>query len=151
MVRRRVRPLGGGIPSGMPRRIPGSGDVAAAADRLRDVAKRLDPINERLDEVREEIVDRLVAAGAVDGVRELSIEVFDEGDEVVAIAELPGFTESEIALTLDDHELTIDGVKPGRHFSGSVSLPADVSAGWVVTTRNGVVEVRFRKRKGADS
>lgn len=147
MTRRRVRPLGGGIPPGSRGRIPGSGDVAAAVENLREVAERLEPIGERLEEVRGEIADRLVAAGVVEGVREVAIEVFDEGDEVVAVAELPGLTEADIALTVDGRELTIDGFKPGRRFSGSVVLPADVLAGWAVTTRNGVVEIRFRKRK----
>jgi HSP20 family molecular chaperone IbpA len=114
---------------------------------LREVAERLQPLNERLEEVRGEIMDRLAAAGMHDGIRELNVEVFDEGDEVVAIVELPGFAESDISVTVDEREVTVDGVKSGRHFSGSASLPDEVMAGWAVTTRNGLVEIRFRKRK----
>lgn len=143
--RRRI----GGIPGGR-RRPPGSSDFASAADRMREVAERLKPISERLEEVRGEVADRLGASG-LDGIRELGVEVYDEGDEIVAVADLPGFSEADISVTVDERELTIDGVRSGRHFSGSASLPAAVMAGWVVTTRNGLVEIRFRKRREADS
>lgn len=142
MIRRRLR----GIPGGAGRR-PSGTDFTSAADSLREVAERLQPLNERLEEVRGEIMDRLAAAGMHDGIRELNVEVFDEGDEVVAIVELPGFAESDISVTVDEREVTVDGVKSGRHFSGSASLPDEVMAGWAVTTRNGLVEIRFRKRK----
>jgi HSP20 family molecular chaperone IbpA len=151
MVRRRVRPLGGGIPPDSRGRIPGSGDIASAVENLREVAERLEPIGARLDEVRGEIAERLVSSGVVEGVREVAIDVFDEGDEIVAVAELPGLTEAEIAVAVDGRELTIDGLKAGRRFSGSVVLPAEVMTGWVLTTRNGVVEMRFRKRKEGNS
>lgn len=148
MIHRRLR----GIPGGTPHRRPASSsNFSAAADSLREVAERLGPLRDRLEEARGEIMDRLGAAGMFDGVRELNVEVFDEGDEVVAIIDLPGFSEADISVTVDERELTIDGVKSGRHFSGTASLPDDVMAGWVVTTRNGLVEIRFRKRKEADS
>lgn len=118
---------------------------------MREVAERLEPIGARLDGVRGEIAERLVSSGVVEGVREVAIDVFDEGDEVVAVAELPGLSEAEIAVTVDGRELMIDGFKPGRRFSGSVMLPSEVMAGWVVTTRNGLVEIRFRKRKEGNS
>lgn len=147
MIRRRLR----GIPGGASRRPPGSTDFTSAANSLREAAERLQPLNERLEEVRGEIMDRLAAAGMHEGVRELNVEVFDEGDEVVAILDLPGFAEADISVTVDERELTVDGVKSGRHFSGSASLPDDVMVGWAVTTRNGLVEIRFRKRKEAGS
>lgn len=148
MIRRRLR----GIPDrGALGSMPRSGDFAGAADSLHEVADRLKPLSERLEEVRGEIMDRLGASGAFDGIRELAVEVFDDGDEIVAVADLPGFSEADISVTVDERELTIDGVKSGRHFAGSASLPADVMAGWVVTTRNGLVEIRLRKRKETDS
>lgn len=151
MDRRRSRPPGGGIPRASRARGPQPGDIAAAVENLREVADRLEPIGERLEVVRGEIVERLVAAGVADAARELTIEVFDEGDEIVAVADLPGLTEADIAVTVEDGELTVDGFRSGRRFSGSAELPADVMQGWAITTRNGLVEIRFRKRKEADT
>ena len=144
MIRRRLR----GIP-GSSRRRPN--DISAAAGSVQEIAQRLQPITDRFAEVRSEIMNRLGASGMFDGIRELNVEVFDEGDEVIAIVDLPGFAEEDISVTVDERELTIDGVKSGRHFSGGVSLPADVMAGWTISTRNGLVEIRFRKRKEAES
>ncbi|MCH9730893.1 MAG: Hsp20/alpha crystallin family protein [Actinomycetia bacterium] len=144
-----ARPPGGGIPRGRPGRVRRTEDVVASTEGLREVAERLEPIGQRLDEVRAEIADRLLAAGILEDVREITIEIFDEGDEIVAVTHLPGLTEADIALAVDGRELTIGGSKPDHRLSGSVLLPADVMPGWAVTTRNGVVEIRFRKRKEA--
>ncbi|MGV1005985.1 MAG: Hsp20/alpha crystallin family protein [Candidatus Nanopelagicales bacterium] len=149
MAEHRSRPPGGGIPGGPRGKAPRSGDFSAAGERLREVAKRLEPLGDRLEQAHAEIVDRLAAAGVVDKVREVPIEVFDEGDEVVAVAEVPGVVQSDISIAVEGRELSIEGFRSDQRLSGTVLLPAEVTPEWAVTTRNGLMEIRFRKMEGS--
>jgi HSP20 family protein len=95
------------------------------------------------------------------------VDVVDRKDEVVLRADLPGMTEKDIELTLQDGNLTIRGERKEEKetkeenyycserwsgaFSRSLALPAGVEADKIrATFKEGVLEVHMPKTKVAE-
>jgi HSP20 family protein len=91
-----------------------------------------------------------------------SFAVYEEKDEVVVKAELPGLSKDDLSVDLSDFVLTIEGSKSREEminekdycrserafgsFSRSVELPAEVKDEQVKATfKNGVLEIRLPK------
>ena len=77
-------------------------------------------------------------------------EVYDETDEVVVVADLPGFAEEDISLTADAERVRIQAVATDEMRRESVShvynLPAEVHADQAdATLENGVLTVQLPK------
>jgi len=105
------------------------------------------------------------------GNRELEItapavDVFEEKDEIVVKAELPGMNKENIEVNLTDHHLTIKGEKKKEaevkeenyyraersygSFLRTLELPKDVHADKVKASfKNGILEVRLPKTEEA--
>jgi HSP20 family protein len=85
--------------------------------------------------------------------REPLVDVFERGDEVVIVAEMPGVEKEKInvKVTEDGRTLIISGTDTDRRYYKEVDLPARVDPSSVKTTyKNGVLEVRLKKsEKGA--
>lgn len=82
----------------------------------------------------------------VTDVREPLVDVFDEGDEIVVTAELPGVLEHEIMVHIDGGLLTIETAGERRYVK-DVRLPTPVADDGVRQTyNNGVLEIRAGKR-----
>ncbi len=83
----------------------------------------------------------------VDAVREPMVDVFDEGESVLVVAELPGVAEDEIEVEVRDDVLSLEA-KGDRKYAKEVLLPYPVD---VATLRkaykNGVLELRLSKAK----
>ena len=96
-----------------------------------------------------------------------AIDVVDHKDEVVLRADLPGLTEKDVELSLQDGNLTIRGERKAEteekdenyyccersygSFSRSLAVPAGVSADKVnATFKNGVLEIHLPKTKQAE-
>ena len=94
------------------------------------------------------------------------VDVFEEKDEIVVKAELPGMEKENIELNLSDHTLTIKGEKKKeeevkeenyyrseRSYGGflrTLELPKDVHADKVKASfKNGILEVRMPKTEAA--
>jgi HSP20 family protein len=81
----------------------------------------------------------------VSETREPLVDVFDEGDEVLVIAEMPGVDEKEITVKVSGETLKIT-TKGEFHYAKEVDLPTSVKAKPVRKTyRNGLLELRFAK------
>lgn len=82
---------------------------------------------------------------AVDDVREPLVDVFDEDDEVIVTAEIPGVAESEISLSLEENRLSLSTT--GRHlYAKTVTLPGTIDpASLERSHRNGILQVKLRK------
>jgi len=95
-----------------------------------------------------------------------AVDVFEEKDDIVVKAELPGIEKDNIEVNLTDHHLTIKGekkkeeeVKDERYyrsersygsFMRTVELPKDVHADKVKASfKNGILEVRLPKTEDA--
>ncbi len=95
-----------------------------------------------------------------------SIDIFEEGGEVVVKAELPVMKKEEIEVTMTDQSITISGEKKKEEkidkkgyyrlerssgsFSRSLTLPSEVRTDDVKATfRDGVLEIRIPKTEEA--
>ncbi len=82
---------------------------------------------------------------AVTDVREPLADVFDEESEVVVVAELPGASEEEISIAVEDRLLKIEA-KGEIRYAKEVELPAKVQAASAKKVcRNGLLEIRLTK------
>lgn len=76
------------------------------------------------------------------------IDVFERGDEVVVVAEVPGVDEDKINVKVleDKKTLVIDARGDRRKYYEEVDLPAKVDPSSIKTTyKNGVLEVTLKK------
>jgi len=78
--------------------------------------------------------------------REPLTDVFDEKDEVVVIAEIPGVSEEGITLNLEGDILEISAVGKNKKYRKEVLLPVQVKRETPsYTYKNGILEVRIKK------
>jgi HSP20 family protein len=80
--------------------------------------------------------------------REPLIEVYEEEDQIIVIAEMPGVIKEDIELKATNRSLTIStkvGVV-GRNYFKEITLPANVNSD-VARARltNGILEIKLRK------
>lgn len=86
----------------------------------------------------------------VEEVREPIVDVFDEEDKVLVIAEIPGVEEQNIHLDLKGDILSISAEDRDRKYSKEVLLPSAVDTGTMKSSyKNGILEVTFPKAKQA--
>jgi len=86
------------------------------------------------------------------GGRDVHVDLTEHDDELLLIADLPGFETEELELSVDDDTLTLsaehesgaDEVARSRHVTERVTLPRDVVDEEITATyRNGVLEVHL--------
>lgn len=81
----------------------------------------------------------------VSDVREPLVDVFDEGEEIVVTAELPGVAEEELTLTVAASVLSLETTGT-RRYAKEVALPVPVDASSLRRSfRNGILQVQLRK------
>jgi HSP20 family protein len=93
---------------------------------------------------------RVTNAGpVVNEVREPMVDIFDEGDSVLVVAEMPGVSIKDIVIDVKGDVLSISTTETApRKYAKEVLLPATVSVASQKTTfKNGVLELRFDKAK----
>lgn len=100
-----------------------------------------EPVIERFGNIRE-----TEEGSVVTETREPVVDVLDEGEDILVIAELPGVDEEEISLEVRGNVLEIAGAGRGRRYRKEVLLPAVVAPESVSSSyKNGILEVRCRK------
>ena len=99
-------------------------------------------------------------------VRAPAVDVFEEKDDIVVKAEIPGMEKDNIEVNLADHRLTIKGEKKKEDevkeedyyraersygsFLRTLDLPKDVRADKVKASfKNGILEIRMPKTEEA--
>ena len=92
---------------------------------------------------------RATEKGAVvEEVREPMVDVFDEEDKVLVIAELPGVDESDIKLEVKDDIVFLSVESKDKKYAKEVLLPCPVDAAKMQSSyKNGVLEIIFPKEK----
>lgn len=82
----------------------------------------------------------------VDEEREPITDVFDEQDELVIIAEMPGTAENEISIELREDILEISAAGKNRKYHKELLLPVKVEKENLVSAyNNGILEIRIKK------
>jgi HSP20 family protein len=99
-------------------------------------------------------------------MREPALDVYEEKDQIVVKAELPGMTKDDIQISISDNVLTIKGEKKKEEedtgkdyyrservygaFFRAIPLPAEINPDKVQATfKNGVLEIRLPKSEEA--
>ncbi len=82
----------------------------------------------------------------VEEEREPICDVFDEKEEIVVMAEMPGISEEGISLDLKGDILEIKAVSKDRKYRKEVLLPQKVKPDTLTSSyKNGILEVRMKK------
>jgi HSP20 family protein len=99
------------------------------------------PTVERFGNVRD-----TTEGPVVSDTREPLVDVFDEGEEIVVVAEIPGVQETDIHLEINGDVLALAAAGSKRKYQKEILLPAAVDpATQRQSYQNGYLELRFRK------
>ena len=78
------------------------------------------------------------------------VDVMEHGDEVLIVADMPGVEKDQIKINATEDKLYIRAEGDKRKYYKEVELPAEVDPSTAKATyRNGVLEVRIKKKGGA--
>jgi len=101
------------------------------------------PVIESFGNIRE------TAKGpVVEEVREPLVDIFDEKDYILVIAELPGVTREEIKIEVSGDILNLTASDTDRKYAKEILLPSRVKPGLAKTSyNNGILEVTLEKEK----
>jgi HSP20 family protein len=87
--------------------------------------------------------DRESGHTVVQEVREPVVDVFEEEDHVLVVAEMPGISAADVQITVEDDLLTITAERGDKKYRKEVLLPASSAREKMqVTCNNGVVEIK---------
>ncbi len=78
------------------------------------------------------------------------IDIFNEKDHVLVIAELPGVEQEQIHTQIEGEILTLSATGGERKYRKDVALPKDVDVDSLQSTyKNGILEIKFNKKRQA--
>jgi HSP20 family protein len=87
--------------------------------------------------------DRQSGHTVVQEVREPVVDIFEEDDHVLVVAEMPGITVEDVRVTVEDDLLTISAERGDKKYRKEVLLPASSTREKTqVACNNGVVEIK---------
>ena len=90
--------------------------------------------------------DKQTGKTVVDEIREPLVDVFEEQDHVLVVAELPGIGEEDVHVELEDDIVTLFAEHGDKKYRKEVLLPQAFSADKMSRScRNGVVEIKFTR------
>lgn len=101
------------------------------------------PVLETFGNIRE------TAKGpVVEEIREPIVDVFDEEDHILVIAELPGVSEDKIKVEVAGDILNLTASGKDRKYAKEILLPSKVKADSARSSyKNGVLEITLKKEK----
>ncbi|MCX7018516.1 MAG: Hsp20/alpha crystallin family protein [bacterium] len=90
--------------------------------------------------------EKMAGESKVVEIREPMVDVFDEKDHVLVVAEMPGIAVSDLKIDLNDDILIITAEKGDKKYHKEVLLPtAFPKEGMSVVCNNGIIELKFLK------
>jgi HSP20 family protein len=145
----------GGFELGLGGILKGFGDLV---DKLGELAKNgeqlsrtgeLHGANKELKGIYGVTVkDRESGHTVVQEVREPVVDVFEEEDHVLVVAEMPGVAKEDVHITVEDDLLTFTAERGDKKYRKEVLLPASCAKEKIeVACNNGVVEIKCKKCK----
>ena len=162
--------VAGGVLRGLGKLIPGLGDVVEGLEKSDAFQQRLSIINKEIErqlreaplkEVGQEGVRRTIIpprttlgsrqppsraeAPPLKKQKEVIVDVFDEGDHVKVIAELPGVAEQDIRTEVKDNLLTISAKGISRKYYKEITLPCPVKGEIDSSYKNGILQLKAEK------
>ncbi len=80
------------------------------------------------------------------------MDIFDEGNCIVVVAEVPGAEEHSIRVELEDHTLKLFAGGRFRDYRGEVALPGEARAASLAwTLNNGVINLTLARENGDEN
>ncbi len=93
-------------------------------------------------------IKKTKAGPKVSETREPIVDVFDEKDHILIIAELPGIDEKSIKLDLKKDILLLEAESRDRKYAKEILLPVKINfESREMNFKNGILEVKFKKAK----
>ncbi len=93
------------------------------------------------------VIKKTPKGPVVEEVREPIVDVFDEKEHVLIVAELPGIEEQDIKREIKDDILSLSAEKGEKKYKKEVLLPCKVEAEPISSTyKNGILEIKLRKQ-----
>jgi HSP20 family protein len=106
---------------------------------------RDDPFDEFFDGI-ERMMDEMTGRDAAGFASETHVDVYDEGEVLRLVADLPGVAKEAIELQCDGEVLTISAAGDRREYDERIRLPARVDEHTASASfNNGVLEVTLEK------
>ncbi len=79
----------------------------------------------------------------VQEVREPLVDIFEEEDHTLMVAEMPGISEKDIKMGLQDDVLTISAKRGDKKYRKEILLPrAYAREKMIVSCNNGILEIK---------
>lgn len=79
----------------------------------------------------------------VDAMREPHVDLFEEDDHLLCIAEMPGVGEETVKLSLVENQLSINGKSTRTEFAAKINLPVGEYGSPTFQLNNGILEVKL--------
>ena len=78
------------------------------------------------------------------------VDIFEEGDYLIVLAELPGIDEKDINIETDESTITITAENETKKYLKIVRLPTHIKKGPIeFTHKNNILQVRLKKLRDA--
>jgi HSP20 family protein len=82
----------------------------------------------------------------IEEVREPLVDVFDEGEQLMVLAEMPGVEARDVKVALRGREMELSASRDEWRYHKSFELPSPADPGTVkLSEKNGIVEIRCAK------
>ncbi len=82
----------------------------------------------------------------IEDMREPLVDVFDEGDHLLVLAEMPGVESRDVRIDVEGTRMEISASRAERKYHKRFDLPSAVDKSTVkVSEKNGIVEIRCSK------
>ncbi len=162
--------VAGGVLRGLGKLIPGLGDAVKGLEKSDAFQQRLSTINKEVErqlkeapvkKVGQEGIGRTIIpprtalrsrqppsraeAPPLKKQRELIVDIFDEGDYIKVIAELPGVAEEDIRTEVKGELLTIAAKGISREYYKAVTLPCPIKEELDSSYNNGILQLKAEK------
>lgn len=90
--------------------------------------------------------DRAGSVSVSDEEREPLIDIFDEDDRLLIVAEMPGVEPEDLKVDLEGQTLTLSAERDRHKYRKSIEVPEGIERDQLsVTCRNGIIEVSCAK------
>jgi len=162
--------VAGGVLRGLGRLIPGLGDVVKGLEKSDAFQQRLSVINKEVERqlreaplkkveqegVRRTIIPPRTTLGSRQSPsrvetlpprkqKEVIVDIFDEGDHMKIVAELPGVVEEDIRTEVRGSILIISAKGISREYYKEVTLPCPIKGELDSSYKNGVLQLKAEK------
>ena len=95
--------------------------------------------------------DEATGESVVDEVREPLVDVFDEDQRLLIVAEMPGVEPSDVRVALEDVTLTLSGERGELRYRKELAVPPGLSRDKLtLAVKNGIVQIEVPKPSGGE-